>query len=65
MIDKYCKDCRYRDILTHRIYFCAYIIYEGKMRGCPCGKGCTKRKFIDDEWLAFKREKDLTEYICG
>lgn len=65
MVDKYCEGCRYLDELTHNVMFCAYILYENKMRGCPCGKGCNKRKPIDAQWIITKREKDLTEYICG
>jgi hypothetical protein len=65
MIDEYCNGCRYVDELMHAVPFCAYILYENHTRGCPTGKRCTKRKEIDTVWMAIKREKDLTEYICG
>lgn len=65
MIDEYCNGCGYVDELTHDIPFCAYILYEHKMRGCPTGKGCTKRRESNDEWVSIKRQIDLREYIYG
>ena len=63
MIDEYCKGCRYIDELMHDVPFCAYILYEHKMRGCPAGKDCTKRRESTTEWIKIKDAKNLVEYI--
>ena len=63
MIDEYCKGCRYIDELAHDTQFCAYILYENKMRGCPAGKGCNKRKESTSEWIKIREVKNLIEYI--
>ena len=65
MIDEYCNGCRYVDELTHDVPFCAYILYENKMRGCPSGKGCTKRRESTAEWIKIRDAKNLVEYICN
>lgn len=64
MIDEYCNGCRYIDELTHDTLFCAYILYENKMRRCPAGKGCTKRMESTAEWIKIRNAKNLIEYIC-
>lgn len=65
MIDKYCDGCRYVDELMHDVLFCSYILYEHKMRGCPTGEGCNKRKEPTTEWIKIKDSKNLVEYICN
>lgn len=65
MIDEYCDGCRYVDELMHDVPFCAYILYEHKMRGCPAGKGCTKRRESTAEWIKIRDTKNLVEYICN
>lgn len=65
MIDEYCNGCRYVDELMHAVPFCAYILYENKMRGCPAGRGCNKRKESNAKWISVKRQIDLREYIYG
>lgn len=65
MIDKYCNGCRYIDELMHDVPFCAYILYENKMRGCPAGEGCIKRRESTAEWIKIKDAKNLVEYICN
>lgn len=42
-VDRYCAGCIYRVRITDSMFFCSYIFRTGKARGCPAGKGCTKR----------------------
>lgn len=41
--DSYCRGCIHSSKTGDR-YSCMYIFHKDKMRGCPPGKGCTKRE---------------------
>ena len=43
-VDAYCENCTY--LVRFGFQYCDYIGTTGHRRGCPPGKGCTRRKLI-------------------
>ena len=44
--DKYCHSCLYYHGGFDVTRCCNYLLWTEKMRGCPPGKGCTKKKHV-------------------
>lgn len=43
MMDPYCRGCAYRQRCEGTSTNCGYCVITGKLRGCPAGKGCTRK----------------------
>lgn len=62
--DSPCEGCHYwRDMFI--CYGCHYLLVENKMRGCPPGAGCTKRKPLDLELLQKENKAIHSHAVCG
>lgn len=55
LLPKRCIECRYHGYLSSdkRQIFCAYILIERKMRGCPADRNCDK--FVKGERISIEK----------
>lgn len=47
MCDNFCRDCHFRGggrFIDPQYWYCDYIGYMNRLRGCASGTGCTKRE---------------------
>lgn len=44
--DRYCADCRYLGVTAGNLKNCRYWELEDRLRGCPAGTGCDKKKTV-------------------
>ena len=59
-VDKSCKGCKYLYIgSASNLRCCDYLTITGQPRGCPAGKGCTKKEIgkREKEKLKFAKKK--------
>lgn len=57
-IDKSCQGCKY--LYTGRashLKCCDYLTITGEARGCPAGKGCTKKEIGNKDKVTLKFAK--------